>query len=75
VETGGNRCDVRNEDDVKKAIAGVDKKWKDRKIGGVVHCGGVGMAGKVRLSLSPRSKPTNAEDGNRRWATMANRGL
>lgn len=41
------KCDVRSEEDVKKAIKVVADKWKGKKIGGVVHCGGVGMAGKV----------------------------
>ncbi|ORY88170.1 hypothetical protein BCR35DRAFT_277220 [Leucosporidium creatinivorum] len=41
------KCDVRSEEDVKKAIKAVDTKWKGKKIGGVVHCGGVGMAGKT----------------------------
>ncbi|KAL8292815.1 hypothetical protein RQP46_000509 [Phenoliferia psychrophenolica] len=41
------RCDVRSEEDVIGAIATVDKKWGTRAVGGVVHCGGVGMAGKT----------------------------
>lgn len=41
--------DVRSEEDVVAAIAKVDKKWGSRAVGGVVHCGGVGMAGKVRM--------------------------
>lgn len=42
------RTDVRSEEDVVAAIAKVDEKWGARAVGGVVHCGGVGMAGKVR---------------------------
>ncbi|KAM0749752.1 NAD(P)-binding protein [Meredithblackwellia eburnea MCA 4105] len=42
-----NKCDVTKEEDIIKAIAETDKKWGDRLVGGVVHCGGVGMAGKT----------------------------
>lgn len=42
------QCDVGDEDSVKQALKSVKEKWQGRKWGGVVHCGGVGMAGKVR---------------------------
>ncbi|GAA5990157.1 hypothetical protein JCM10908_005849 [Rhodotorula pacifica] len=41
------RCDVGNEEEVKKTLQGVREKWKGKKWGGVVHCGGVGIAGKT----------------------------
>ncbi|GAA6018080.1 hypothetical protein JCM8202_000176 [Rhodotorula sphaerocarpa] len=41
------RCDVGYEDNVKEALEGVRKQWKGKRWGGVVHCGGVGMAGKT----------------------------
>ena len=40
-------CDVRSEDDVKDAIAAVDRKWPGGLVGGLVMAAGVGMAGKV----------------------------
>lgn len=42
------RCDVGDEENVKAALKGVREHWKGKHWGGVVHCGGVGMAGKVR---------------------------
>lgn len=42
-------CDVRNEEEVIAAIAQVDKKWGDKPVGGLVHCGGIGMVGKVSV--------------------------
>ncbi|GAA6009258.1 uncharacterized protein JCM10292_000751 [Rhodotorula paludigena] len=41
------QCDVGDEDSVKLAVKSVKEKWQGRKWGGVVHCGGVGMAGKT----------------------------
>ncbi|GAA6043406.1 hypothetical protein JCM8097_008576 [Rhodosporidiobolus ruineniae] len=41
------RCDVGDEESVKEAIEAVKKRWPGTKWGGVVHCGGVGMAGKT----------------------------
>ncbi|KWU42402.1 oxidoreductase [Rhodotorula sp. JG-1b] len=41
------RCDVGDEDNVKEALEQIRQKWKGKKWGGVVHCGGVGMAGKT----------------------------
>lgn len=49
------RCDVRSEEDVVEAIRVVDLKWGTKAVGGVVHCGGIGMAGKVCAS-PPLSK-------------------
>ncbi|GAA5980405.1 hypothetical protein JCM11641_001793 [Rhodosporidiobolus odoratus] len=40
-------CDVGDEESVKDALGEVKSKWKERKWGGVVHCGGVGIAGKT----------------------------
>ncbi|KAM0791130.1 hypothetical protein ACM66B_004416 [Microbotryomycetes sp. NB124-2] len=40
-------CDVRSEQDVSNAIKQARDKWPTRTIGGVVHCGGRGMAGKT----------------------------
>ncbi|KAK4046119.1 hypothetical protein OIV83_006345 [Microbotryomycetes sp. JL201] len=40
-------CDVRSENDVKSAIEHARSKWPSHAIGGVVHCGGRGMAGKT----------------------------
>ncbi|GAA5862350.1 hypothetical protein JCM8547_007612 [Rhodosporidiobolus lusitaniae] len=40
-------CDVGDEESVKNAVRRVQEQWKGRKWGGVVHCGGVGMAGKT----------------------------
>ncbi|GAA5898960.1 hypothetical protein JCM5296_004427 [Sporobolomyces johnsonii] len=40
-------CDVGDEESVKRALQNVKTKWPERKWGGVVHCGGVGMAGKT----------------------------
>lgn len=48
------RCDVRSEEDVVEAIRVVDTKWGSKAVGGVVHCGGIGMAGKVRSLPSSR---------------------
>lgn len=45
------RCDVRSEEDVVRTIKEVDLKWGTKGVGGLVHCGGVGMAGKVRPFL------------------------
>lgn len=45
-------ADVRSEDDIRKAIAKIDRKWPSRTVGGLIHCGGVGMAGKVRFLLA-----------------------
>ena len=41
------QADVRSEEDVERAIEAVNRRWGDRPIGGLVHCGGVGMAGKT----------------------------
>ena len=41
------RCDVRSEDDVAAAITLVQSKWPTQRVGGLVHCGGVGMVGKT----------------------------
>ncbi|BGO96375.1 hypothetical protein RTBOTA2_002877 [Rhodotorula toruloides] len=41
------RCDVGDEDNVKQALKGVKERFQGKKWGGVVHCGGVGMAGKT----------------------------
>ncbi|GAA5883444.1 hypothetical protein JCM3774_005953, partial [Rhodotorula dairenensis] len=41
------RCDVGDEQNVKHALEAVRQKWNGKKWGGVVHCGGVGMAGKT----------------------------
>ncbi|PWN32221.1 NAD(P)-binding protein [Meira miltonrushii] len=41
------RVDVVSEEDVQEAIAKCDKQWPKVKVGGVVNCGGVGMAGKT----------------------------
>ncbi|BGP31547.1 hypothetical protein JCM10296v2_003317 [Rhodotorula toruloides] len=41
------RCDVGDEQNVKQALKGVKERFRGRKWGGVVHCGGVGMAGKT----------------------------
>ena len=41
------KCDVRSEEDVQAAIKRVTEEWKGKLVGGVVHCGGIGMAGKV----------------------------
>ncbi|EPQ26886.1 uncharacterized protein PFL1_05521 [Pseudozyma flocculosa PF-1] len=41
------RVDVCSEEDVVAALAGCDRLWTDVPVGGVVNCGGVGMAGKV----------------------------
>ncbi|KAK4701752.1 hypothetical protein P7C70_g4476, partial [Phenoliferia sp. Uapishka_3] len=41
------RCDVRSEEHVEAAIAFIDKTWGEKPVGGVVHCGGVGMVGKT----------------------------
>ncbi|KAI5479699.1 hypothetical protein MNV49_002958 [Pseudohyphozyma bogoriensis] len=51
------RCDVRSEDDVAAAIKSIDKVWGDRKVGGVVHCGGVGMVGKTDQTLGANNEP------------------
>ncbi|BGP15527.1 hypothetical protein JCM10213_006486 [Rhodosporidiobolus nylandii] len=40
-------CDVGEEESVDKAMEEVKRKFEGRKWGGVVHCGGVGMAGKT----------------------------
>lgn len=42
-----SQCDVRDEEGVQKALDEVKAKWPQKKLVGVVHCGGVGMAGKV----------------------------
>ncbi|BGP24152.1 hypothetical protein JCM10295v2_003059 [Rhodotorula toruloides] len=41
------RCDVGDEENVKQALKGVKGRFQGKKWGGVVHCGGVGMAGKT----------------------------
>lgn len=41
------RCDVRSEEDVSAAIEVVQSKWGGKRVGGLVHCGGVGMVGKT----------------------------
>lgn len=41
-------CDVGDEESVDAAVEIVKKAFGGKKWGGVVHCGGVGMAGKVR---------------------------
>lgn len=41
------RVDVCEEDDVVNALKECDRLWKGVKIGGVINCGGVAMAGKV----------------------------
>lgn len=41
------RVDVVSEEDVQDAIAKCDKQWPKIKVGGVINCGGVGMAGKT----------------------------
>lgn len=41
------RCDVRSEEDVGAAIELVQAKWAGKRVGGCVHCGGVGMVGKT----------------------------
>ena len=41
------RADVKEEEDVLAALAKLEQEWPGRKVGGVVHCGGVGMDGKV----------------------------
>lgn len=51
-ELGEQKCvfataDVRSEEDVERAISRVNDAWPDKPIGGLVHCGGVGMAGKT----------------------------
>lgn len=49
------RCDVRSEEDVNSAITAVDTLWGlERTVGGVVHCGGVGMAG---LTVNSKGEP------------------
>lgn len=44
-------CDVRDEEGVKGAIEKVEGRWGagglGREVGGLVHCAGIGMAGKV----------------------------
>lgn len=56
------KCDVRSEEDVLKAIAAIDKKWPKLQTGGLVHCGGVGMAGKVGLvPFNPECRRQGAE--------------
>jgi NAD(P)-dependent dehydrogenase (short-subunit alcohol dehydrogenase family) len=45
-------CDVGDEENVDSAIEAVKKAFEGKKWGGVIHCGGVGMAGKVRCALS-----------------------
>ncbi|GAA5842411.1 hypothetical protein JCM11251_004220 [Rhodosporidiobolus azoricus] len=40
-------CDVGDESSVNAAITAVKRHWNGRRWGGVVHCGGVGMAGKT----------------------------
>lgn len=44
-----SQSDITSEEDVLKAIARTDHKWPTRTVGGLVHCGGIGMAGKVSL--------------------------
>lgn len=44
------RCDVGDEESVKQALKGAKDRFEGKKWGGVVHCGGVGMAGKVRIA-------------------------
>ncbi|SCV67409.1 BQ2448_5020 [Microbotryum intermedium] len=51
-ELGADRAffavvDVREEDQVSSAIEKTCEHWKGKKVGGVVHCGGVAMAGKT----------------------------
>lgn len=42
------KADVKDEDEVRAALDGLDKgAWSDKRVGGLVHCGGVGMAGKT----------------------------
>lgn len=53
------RCDVRSEEDVKEAIKVVDAQWKGKQVGGVIHCGGVGMAGKVSSEVYLRPSMQN----------------
>ncbi|SCZ93920.1 BZ3500_MvSof-1268-A1-R1_Chr6-3g08987 [Microbotryum saponariae] len=51
-ELGADRAffalvDIREENQVSSAIEKTCEHWKGKKVGGVVHCGGVGMAGKT----------------------------
>ncbi|SGZ28317.1 BQ5605_C027g10312 [Microbotryum silenes-dioicae] len=51
-ELGADRAffalvDIREENQVSSAIEKTCEYWKGKKVGGVVHCGGVGMAGKT----------------------------
>lgn len=41
------QVDVVSEEEVLEAIKKTDDLWPEVKVGGVVNCGGVGMAGKI----------------------------
>jgi len=41
------KVDVREEDDILKAIKETNENWPKKNIGGVINCGGIGMAGKI----------------------------
>lgn len=53
-----SQSDITSEEDVLKAIARTDHKWPTRTVGGLVHCGGIGMAGKT---LSTEGEPFSLE--------------
>ena len=55
------QCDVRSEADVVAAIARVDEKWAAKAVGGVIHCGGVAMVGKVRFCPIPHLRALRAD--------------
>lgn len=41
------RCDVRSTEDIEQAIQKSKSAWPQKTIGGLVHCAGVSMTGKV----------------------------
>ncbi|KAH9823323.1 hypothetical protein DFH28DRAFT_1018288 [Melampsora americana] len=52
------KCDVRSTTDIEEAIKKSKSKWPEKKIGGLVHCAGVSMAGKT---VSSTGKPWDYE--------------
>lgn len=52
------KCDVRSTIDIEEAIKKSKLTWPENKIGGLVHCAGVSMAGKT---ISSTGKPWDYE--------------
>ncbi|EGG12014.1 uncharacterized protein MELLADRAFT_51479 [Melampsora larici-populina 98AG31] len=52
------KCDVRSTSDIEEAIKKSTSNWPEKRIGGLVHCAGVVMAGKT---VSSTGKPWDYE--------------